>query len=190
MKMKNLFLTFIFSLAMTNLCFAAPCVPPFSGEAGQTGKRTAGGDKGGAIDQTTFFMTIEHNGRKTDVKYTQFKSHGGTTIPDGGNSHRLLLTYGASNDTDDKNFSFQGMIPVAEKGTYTIPSDGTTFTLMTSLFPDVPIFLVRSGTYEITAVPQKGGFVEGTFSVVCDNVKDDGSVETYTINGSFKLLRQ
>jgi hypothetical protein len=183
--MKNLFLTFIFSITVSSLCFGAPFVPPASGETGQTGKRG-----GGAIDQTTFFMTIEHNGQKTDVKYTQFKSHGGTTIPDGGDSHRLLLTYGASNDSDEKSFSFQGMIPAAVKGTYPMPNDGTSFTLMTSLFPNVPIFMVKSGTYEITAVPQKGGFVEGTFSVVCDNVKDDGSVETYTINGSFKLLRQ
>ena len=68
--------------------------------------------------------------------------------------------------------------------------DGASFSVRTTAFNDVPIFMARSGSYEITAVPLKGGLVEGTFTAICDNVKDDGTTETYTFSGSFKLPRR
>jgi hypothetical protein len=39
-------------------------------------------------------------------------------------------------------------------------------------------------------VPLKGGMVEGKFTAVCDNVRDDGTTETYTFSGNFKLPRR
>lgn len=146
--------------------------------------------KTGPIDETTYSMTIEHNGEKTEVKHSQFKTHGGTSAPDGSVPNRLLFMYGASNDIDDKSFSFNGWIPATAKGTYTVGNGGAGFSLMTTAFPDVPIFLVKSGSYEITAVPLKGGFVEGTFSMICENITNEGKVETYNISGAFKVLRQ
>ncbi|MFT3746075.1 MAG: hypothetical protein QM785_17525 [Pyrinomonadaceae bacterium] len=145
--------------------------------------------KAGPVDETTFFATIEHNGEKTEIKYSQFITHGGTTIPDGSSPGRMLLTYGASNNKDDKSFSFQGQIPASAKGSYPIGS-GAAFNLMTTAFPNVPMFMASSGSYEIGATPLKGGFVDGTFSVVCKNVDKDGNEDVYNISGSFHLLRQ
>ena len=147
-------------------------------------KKTA--PKTGPVDEATFFATIEHNGEKTEIKHTQFVTHGGTTIPAG---NLLMLSYGASNNKDDKNFAFQGQIPSAAKGTYPIGS-GASFNLSTTSFPNIPLFMAESGSYEIGAVPLKGGFVQGTFSVVCKNVDKDGNEDVYNISGSFRILRQ
>lgn len=147
-------------------------------------KKTA--PKTGPVDDATFVATIKHNGEKTEIKHTQFVTHGGTTIPAG---NILMLSYGASNNKDEKNFAFQGQIPAAVKGTYPIGS-GVSFNLSTTSFPKIPLFMAESGSYEIGAVPLKGGFVQGTFSFVCKNVDKDGNEEVYNISGSFRILRQ
>lgn len=139
-----------------------------------------------------FVITIEHNGQKKEVRYTQFQTADGNAMAEGVQNGRLLLFYGASNSKDEKSFSFQGWIPKPEKGVYELGEEsesGAGFNFRTTEFNDVPMFLPKSGSMEITAVPQKGGFVEGTFSIVCENVKDDGSTEIYNISGSFKLKR-
>ena len=180
---KFLWLMFIISLSVT--CFAQKKTGAKSG-AKKPPPTTA---KSGPIDDTQMVMTIEHNGEKTEIKFSQFQTHGGGTIPDASNPNRLGLFYGASNNKDDKNFSFQGFIPI-EKGTFQIGNGGNAgFTLMTSLFSNVPMFMAKSGTYEITAMPLKGGFVEGIFSVICENVTNEGKIEIYNISGSFKILR-
>ena len=139
-----------------------------------------------------FSMTIEHNGTKTEVKSTQFQTADGNAMSEGAQNGRLLFFYGASNNKDEKSFSFQGWIPKPEKGVYEFGEEsesGAGFNVRTTAFNDVPMFMPKSGSMEITNVPLKGGFVEGKFSVVCENVKDDGSTEIYNISGSFRLKR-
>jgi hypothetical protein len=136
-----------------------------------------------------FEMTIEHNGEKKEIKYTQFQSADGNATAEGSQNKRVMFFYGASNNNDNKNFSFNAMIPTAEKGVYKIGDEGVSFNLTASEFSNVPMFLPKNGQIEITAMPLKGGFVEGTFSVECQNVKDDGTIETYNVSGSFKLKR-
>ena len=135
-----------------------------------------------------FFMTIEHNGEKTEIRNTQFQTADGMTYAEGAQNGRTILFYGASNNKDDKNFTFQSWIATPAIGTYNI-GDKAGFSLMTSLFSNVPIFLPKSGTITITAMPLKGGFVEGTFEIVCENVTDAGKIEIYNVSGSFKLKR-
>ncbi len=134
-------------------------------------------------------MTIEHNGSKTEVKYSQFKTADGNATLDP--SGKLVLFYGASNDKDDKSFSFQGWTSTEGKGTFPIGGTNartTGLSIMTTEFPDV-MFIAKSGSFEITAAPLAGGFVEGTFSVACEVLTSEGNVETYNIIGSFKLKR-
>ncbi|HMT08413.1 MAG TPA: hypothetical protein PKA82_10445 [Pyrinomonadaceae bacterium] len=139
-----------------------------------------------------FSMTIEHNGQKTDVSGLQFQTADGNAMNEGDANSRLMFFFGASNNKDEKSFSFQGFIPTAAKGTYQLgdEGDGAGFNIRTTAFNNVPMFMAKSGSYEVTAVPLKGGFVEGTFNAVCENVKDDGSTETYTFTGKFKLPRR
>ncbi len=153
------------------------------------------GQKSGAAKSAgsgaMFMMTIEHNGQKTDVSGLQFQSADGNAMNEGAANGRLLFFFGASNSKDEKSFSFQGFIPKAEKGVFKLgdEGDGAGFNIRTTAYNDVPMFMATSGSYEITAVPLKGGFVEGTFNAVCENVKDDGTTETYTFSGRFKLPR-
>lgn len=170
--MKQILLLFIIATALTINCFAQKKTVPKKDES----------------SGSQLVMTIEHNGEKTEIKYSQFITADGTASPEGAANGRFLLFYGASNPKDDKNFMFQGWIPKPEKGTFEI-GGGASFNVMTSLFPNVPLFGAKSGTIEITAMPPKGGFVEGTFSGACENVKDDGTIEKYNISGSFKLKR-
>ena len=158
---------------------------------GVFGQKTGPG-KAPAGSGALFTMTIEHNGQKVDLSGSQFQSADGNAMNEGASNGRLLLFYGASNSKDEKGFSFQGFIPRAEKGSYQFGDggDGASFSVRTTAFNDVPIFMARSGSYEITAVPLKGGLVEGTFTAVFDNVKDDGTTESYTFSGSFKLPRR
>lgn len=139
-----------------------------------------------------FAMTIEHNGQKVDVSGLQFQSADGNAMDEGAANGRLMFFFGASNNKGEQSFSFQGFIPRAEKGTYQFgdEGDGASFSVRTTAFNDVPMFMARSGSYEITAVPLKGGMVEGKFTAVCDNVRDDGTTETYTFSGNFKLPRR
>lgn len=140
-------------------------------------------------DGTTFFVEIVHNGEKTELAYSQFEEHGGNATPGGGS--RLLFFYGAGNSTmNDDDFMFTGMIPTAAKGTYAFGTAGVMFSFKADKFPNVPIFLCDSGSYDILAMPLSGGFVEGTFTANCvGEVHDDGSSEKYTMSGKFKLLR-
>lgn len=138
-----------------------------------------------------FDVTVELNGRKTEIKYLQFESADGMAYSEGAANGRLVLQYGASNSKDEKNFAMMSWIARPEKGEFALgDSNGASFTFTTSLFSDVPMFIGKEGTIKITAMPQAGGFVEGTFVADCDNVKDDGSVETYHLTGSFKLVRR
>lgn len=138
---------------------------------------------------TFFFITIIHNGEKTELANTQFEEGGGnaTVEPSG----RMDFFYGAGNSVkNDDDFAFTGMIPTAAKGTYLGGTPGVSLTFKADKFPNVPIFLCESGGYEITAMPLTGGFVEGTFTANCiGEIHDDGSSEKYTMSGRFKLLR-
>ncbi|MBX7055350.1 MAG: hypothetical protein K1X36_10370 [Pyrinomonadaceae bacterium] len=165
-----------FTLLASIVAFGQKSVPP----------------KAPAGSAALFTMTIEHNGQKVDVNGLQFQSADGNAMNEGAQNGRLMFFYGASNSRDEKSFSFQGFIPRAEKGTYQFgdEGDGASFSVRTTAFNDVPMFMARSGSYEIISVPLKGGMVEGKFTAVCDNVRDDGTTETYTFTGSFKLPRR
>lgn len=133
-------------------------------------------------------MTIEHNGAKTAITSEQFKTVGGQFLTNSGDpKHPTMLNYGASNDTDERNFSFQGWT-AATAGTYALPGD-LGITIMTSVFPNVPIFAPKSGTLEIKTMPAPSGFVVGKFTMVSENVTSDGQIETYNITGNFSLYR-
>lgn len=172
--MRRAFLILTITILFTSTLFAQKKTAPKK-DSGSSGSQ--------------FEMTIEHNGEKTEIKYSQFQSADGNAVAEGSQNGRIMFFYGASNNNDDKSFSFNAMIPAAEKGVYKIGDDGVSFNLMSSQFSNVPMFLPKEGQIEVTAIPQAGGFVEGTFTVVCQNVKDDGSIETYNVSGSFKLKR-
>ncbi|MBS1796878.1 MAG: hypothetical protein JSS81_23835 [Acidobacteria bacterium] len=138
--------------------------------------------------ESRFAITIEHDGQKTEIVNTQFQTADGNASAEGAQNGRILLFYGASNDKDEKSFSFQGWVPRPEKGVFT-NENGAGLNFMTSLFSNVPMFIPKTMTVEITAMPLRGGYVEGTFTAVCDNVRDDGSVETYNLSGSFRVKR-
>lgn len=149
-------------------------------------------NRAASVEDSTFTMTIEHNGTKTVVSSDQFKTRGGNFLGNAGdNRGRTMFTFGASNDTDDKSFSFQGWDPGTKPGVYQMPSENgeTGITIMTSAFPNVPIFGAKSGTVEIITMPAPGGFVVGKFSIIAENVTNDGQTETYNISGNFSLYR-
>jgi len=139
---------------------------------------------------STFEMTIEHNGQKTEIKWTQFVTADGNAV--NADRGRVMLFYGASNTKVEKNFSFNGWVPIGQTGTFTMgdgPEAG--FSLMTSIFSNVPIFMPETGgTIEITNNPTQGGFVVGTFHGTCKAITDAGSIEEYTVSGSFSLARR
>jgi hypothetical protein len=185
--MKKFFVLFaiIIGLSINSFAQRKPAPKPTK----QTQPTNSSENKSGAIDDTMFFITVEHNGEKTELKYTQFENHAGNATPDGGKG-RMGFFYGAGNSVkNDDDFEFVGMIPAAAKGTYQFGTDGVMFYFKADEFPNVPMFLCKSGSYEITAMPLAGGFVEGTFSAACKNITNDGEVENYNLSGSFKLLR-
>ena len=61
--------------------------------------------------------------------------------------------------------------------------------IMTSFFPDVPIFLQESGQITVEAMGMAGGLVTGSFSGVFSSMDASGTKQTYTISGSFKFKR-
>lgn len=146
--------------------------------------------KPSATSGSSFEMSIEHNGQRTDIRSTQFQSADGNAFA--ADQGRVTLFFGASNDKDDKNLTFNGWVPAGQTGTFTLgESSSVGFSAMTSLFSNVPLFMPeRGGTVEITNNPMKGGFVTGTFSAHCKVVTEAGTVEDYTIIGSFKLSRR
>jgi hypothetical protein len=185
--MRKFFLLFVTITALCTISFAQRKTAPKPTK--QTNPSTKSENKSGAIDDTMFFITVEHNGEKTELKYTQFEEHGGTATLETGKG-RIIFFYGASNSVkNDKDFEFVGMISAAAKGTYQFGTTGTMFSFKADEFPNVPMFMCKSGNYEITAMPLAGGFVEGRFSAACENVTNDGEVENYNLRGSFKLLR-
>lgn len=143
-------------------------------------------------------FTIEHNGEKTPINNKQFETWGGTTIPNGmGNS--IILNYGASNSKKNQDsFNWMFTIPDAAKGNYVVgerngSGPGTSLQFSTTAFPDIPIFICKSGFIVIEDCPLPGGFVKGSFTVVLTGgVKEDGTLDEslYTISGSFSIFRQ
>ena len=185
--MKKFFIVFAIIIGLCASGFAQRKPAPKTSK--QTTPSTNSENKSGTIDDTMFFITVEHNGEKTELKYTQFENHAGNaTLEDG--KGRMNFFYGAGNSVkNDEDFEFIGMIPAAAKGTYQFGTTGTMLSFKADKFPNVPMFLCKSGTYEITAMPLVGGFVDGTFSAACENVTNDGKIENYNLSGSFKLLR-
>ena len=157
--------------------------------------QAAFGQKGAAKKPTAtsgsiFEMTIEHNGQKTEIKSTQFQTADGMAV--NADQGRVTLFYGASNNNNDKSFSFNGWVPIGQTGIFKLGDDNDRgFSVVTSVIPNVPMFIPeKCGTIEITNNPTKGGFVVGTFRSNCKVVTDAGTLEDYTISGSFKLARR
>ncbi|MGI8786219.1 MAG: hypothetical protein ACR2HG_00470 [Pyrinomonadaceae bacterium] len=138
---------------------------------------------------TMFFITIEHNGEKMDIKSTQFENWGGTAATNDSAHGLMSLGFRAGNDKkNDDNFSFEGSIGNDEKGTFPLEVNQTHFTFMATKLP--PELLCQNGTYQITAMGLKFGYVEGTFSANCKAPSSDGEkFEDYNLSGSFKLWR-
>lgn len=138
---------------------------------------------------TFFLIEILHNGEKTELANTQFEEGAGNASVEP--SGRMNFFYGAGNSVkNDDDFMFTGMISAAEKGSFALGTSGVSFSFKADKFPNVLIFLCKSGSYDITAMPLAGGFVEGTFTANCiGEVHDDGSLEKYSMSGRFKLLR-
>lgn len=145
------------------------------------------------LDATSFFITIERNGEKTELKSTQFENHDGIAFTNDSDHGKMTMSSRAGNEKiNEENFAFTGSLMNDAKGSFKLgQADGTVFTFMTTKFSYIPQFLCTTGAYDITAMPLKGGYVEGTFSANCDAASADGSqLEHYTLSGSFKLLRQ
>lgn len=135
-------------------------------------------------------MSIEHNGEKKEIKYSQFQTYDGNSLLNADG--KFTLFYGASNAKDSESFAFQGWIPSAQSGIFQIGGDEAKagFNVMTTAFPNISMLIAQSGKIEITAMPLYGGFVVGTFEGVCETVTNEGSVEKYAVSGSFKLVRR
>ena len=173
--MKNfiVFLVIGFSLAI-------------SVSAQKTGaKKPADTSSGSQMD-----VVIEKGGIKTEIKSSQFQTRDGNAFA--ADQGRLTLFFGASNSNDARNLSFNGWIPAGETGVFKIgDGPGAGFSLITSVFSNIPMFLPeKGGTIEITDNPKMGGFVVGTFHGTCKAVTDAGTLEEFTISGSFRLARR
>lgn len=161
-----------------------PTKKPNPPTKGKTTKNSEG-------DGSMFFITIEHNGEKTEIAYTQYETYGGQAMLENEKSNRLTFFYGASNSVkNDEDFMFMGMIARPEKGSYPFGKD-VTFSFKSDKFPNVPIFGCEAGSYEIEAVPLKGGFVVGSFTAqqCSGEMREDGTSEKYSMSGRFKLMR-
>jgi len=145
--------------------------------------------KAAASSGSNFEVTIEHNGQKTEIKWTQFVTADGTAV--NADQGRVMLFFGGSNTKDEKNVAFNGWVPIGQTGTFsTGAGPGAGFSVMTSIFSNVPIFGPgKDGVIEITNNPTHGGFVTGTFRGTCDVMTSSGEVEKYTVSGSFTLKR-
>lgn len=143
-------------------------------------------------------ITIEHKGQKKEINNKQFETWGGTTIP-GGAGSAIILNYGASNaKKNEDSFNWMFTIPKAEKGNYVIGArDGngpvTSLQFTTSAFPNIPMFMCKSGSVTIEDCPAPGGFVKGNFDVILTGgVTSDGSLDEseYRVTGTFSIFRQ
>lgn len=171
-------------------CPSAPS-PNDKTDKKQTSPSKKTSDKNNENGGSTFFITIEHNGEKTELAYTQFENHDGNAMLENEKSDRMTFFYGAGNDrANDESFMFNGMIPTAAKGNYLLGTNGVMFGFMSTKFPNVPMFICQSGNYDIITMPLRGAFLEGNFTAQCTGeIRDDGSSEKYTLSGKFKLLR-
>lgn len=164
------------------------------------GKKSMTGKTAGP-EASIISITIEYGGVKKEIKNTQFETWGGTTVPN-GTGKAIILNYGASNSKqNNESFNWMFTIPKAEKGIYSFSSDtemppGETpasLQFSTTLFPAIPMFLIKKGSITIEDCPMPGGFVKGTFSVTATGgVTVEGQLDetVYTISGSFSILRQ
>jgi hypothetical protein len=184
---------------MKQFIFLALVCMPFALPAQNTGiKKSVAVKKINGPEASIISMTIEHNGQKTEINNKQFETWGGTSISAGAGK-AIILNYGASNSKkNNDSFSWMFTIPKAEKGIYTVgdrAGEGpvTSLTFSTSAFPNIPMFMCKSGSIEIASCPSAGGFVTGTFSVVLTGgVTSDGQLDEseYQLSGSFSILRQ
>lgn len=136
-------------------------------------------------------IVVLHNGTKTEIRSSVFKSHDGYALkqPDG----KLMLFYGASNTADEESFSFSGMINGISTGIYAmggVNSQATWSLTATAIKGATMLLPQEGGTVEITSAPTMGGFVVGTFHAKCQAVMESGSVEDFDVSGSFKLARR
>ncbi len=164
---------------------AAACSAGYSQKAGKAAAAVG--------DGSMFAITIAHNGEKVELTSTQFEDYSGIAFTNDASHGKMTLTARGGNEKkNDDQYSFSGSLANDAKGPFELgKADGTNFAFMTSKFPAVPQFNCSTGAYDITAMPLKGGFVQGTFSANCDAPSPDGErLDHYTLTGSFKLLRQ
>lgn len=140
---------------------------------------------------STMEIVVEHNGTKTEIKSSVFKSHDGYAMkqPDG----KLMLFYGASNSMDEESFSFSGNVSGVSTGIYPMGGENSkaTWNLTATAIKGATMLLPQEGgTVEITSSPVVGGFVVGKFHAKCQAVMESGTIEEFDVSGSFKLVRR
>jgi hypothetical protein len=139
---------------------------------------------------TMFFITIEHNGEKMELKHTQFENWAGQAATNDSAHGLMTIFFRAGNDKkNDDMFSFEGSLGNDAKGTFPLEVNQTHFRFGATQLPNHPELLCQSGAYQITAMPLKGGYVEGTFTVACKDANKGEADGIYNLSGSFKLLR-
>ena len=150
--------------------------------------------KTAAVGDGTFFsITIEHNGEKVELQSTQYEGYWGIASTDDSSHGKMRLQARAGNEKkNDDRYEFVGSIANDAKGSFEFRKDDGTNppSFTTTKFPTISPFVCQTGAYDITAMPLKGGFVQGTFTANCEAPSPDGDrLDHYSLTGSFKLLR-
>ena len=139
-------------------------------------------------DGSFFSITIDHNGDKTEFLSTQFEDYTGIVLSN-DSSHKLSLEARGQNEKANENrYWFSGSLVNDTKGVFELgKGDGTNFLFESTKSPQL---VCNEGSYDITAMPLKGGLAQGTFTAHCKGPSANGEgLDPYTLTGSFKLNR-
>ncbi|MEO6630164.1 MAG: hypothetical protein ABIN13_00540 [Mucilaginibacter sp.] len=139
------------------------------------------------VTAAMFHMVVDYKGKK-EFFSTQYQNHDGMLYPVDNNG-KLSVFFTTGNDKNDDRFSVSGAITAAEKKTFSFDDHSANMSIMISNYPDVPTFVLMSGSLTITAMPLKGGLVKGTFTGTGFTVDNAGQRQDYTLTGDFSLTR-
>jgi uncharacterized protein YdeI (BOF family) len=139
------------------------------------------------VSGAMFHVVVEYKGRK-EFFSTQYQNHDGMLYPVDNNG-RLTIFYAADNDKSEDRMSVSGVITAAEQRAFNFNDNSAHLSVMISNYPEIPAFILTSGSINITAMPLKGGLVRGTFTGSGSFVDQAGVKTDYTLTGDFSLNR-
>jgi len=136
-------------------------------------------------------LTIAREGQKTEIRSTQYSTHDGYIMKNPGGD--FMIFFGASSSGDGPSFSLTGQLKGDKPGTYAIGGEDSKagFNLQASILKGTTMLMPQeNGEIVITSFPLAGGFVTGSLHATCQTVTEAGTVETYDVSGTFRLIRR